>query len=331
MSQTCTNMQENEFINRQSDIPDCVKNLKCVHHHADIPDHVELPVPSSIEQEVNVLPREVQTQLRKKSYSFMQADAVLLELGIRNTWQAPANKQKGKTNSKAEKRQQGGNADVDVGTTQQANKKARTDAQAPEAEQAAAGATDTAANLQQLPSSSATPLGSANPTAHPNAEPSEAPAASQAAAQAGDAAADARAESILHVPETSAMPIGSANPDPQPNGHIPDNSALESRPPATSSAPAADPPASQTSLAAAAAAAMGGQPLPASNVPSQLQDADAAQANGTAQPAASGMNGQASSGAQLAHGPTAKLYDVNRCALVQFGVLMYCILVHKVH
>ena len=274
---------------------------------------MELPVPSSIEQEVNVLPREVQTQLRKKSYKFMQADAVLMELGIRNTWQAPASK-KGKLNSKGQKRQQGGDADVAMAVTQQAIKKARTDAQATEAEHVAAQAADTAADIQQVTSHSVAPPGSTDPAAHPNAQPSNAPAASQAAAQAADAAADAQAESILHVPESSAMPVGSANPDPQPNGRVPDNSASESRPPVPEAAPAADPPASQTSLAAAAAAAMGGQPLPASHQPSGLQGADAAM-QATAQPAAADVKGQASSTAQLANGATAKLYDINRCTL----------------
>ena len=248
--------------------------------NADIPDDVELPVPLVIQEEINLLPREVQTQLRKKSYGFLRADAVLVELSIRNTWQAPA--KKGRPDSKGQKKRQPG-GDADVGASQQANKRARTYAQAQEAEPAVAPAPDTAADdvlsvQAQVPSSAA----------------------------AADAAAEAQAESILHVPETSAMILGPASPDARGSDSPSDKSATRSKAPALESIPEHGPPASQTSLAAAAAAAMGGPPLSSTTDPSALQDVTAEQAN-TAH-----ANAVAASSAHPAAAEPAKLYDVNR-------------------
>lgn len=115
--------------------------------------------------------RDVQTQLRKKTYAFAQADAVLTDLGVRNTWRGPSNKT-GNPNNKGQKRQQGGAA-ATTDVSQPAIKRACVNPEATETSQAAAQAADAAANARaesilHVPESSAFPTGTANSSAQPN-------------------------------------------------------------------------------------------------------------------------------------------------------------------
>ena len=179
---------------------------------------MKLPVAATIHDTVNTMSRDLQSQLRKQSYNFEQADKVLADLGVRISRKNQPNK--GKYSNAPPK---GHKRSAERATAPQeetvANKRTRTDPQASEA------------------------------------APSQATAE---AAVAEAAAGDVQAESLLHVPTTSSIPLGAANPTPLPTGQTPAESAPESLPPAPLSGPKADAPASQTSLAAAAAAAMGG-------------------------------------------------------------------------
>lgn len=248
---------------------------------ADVPDSVELPAASLIQEECNCMPRSVQAQLRKKTYDFARADAVLTDLGVRNTWRGPSNK-KGNPGNKGQKRQQAEAAAATTDVSQPANKRTCV---IPEASQAASQAA-------------------------PQAVEAAANAAADAAAYAG---AEAHAESILHVPDTAATPAGTANPSAQLNGHIPDNSALLPVPPGPESTPNAHPPTAQTPLASAAAAALGSQPAQGADGLSAPQEAQGLKRGSGQLPAGpADVNGHASSSTHHVEGEAAKLYDVNR-------------------
>ena len=279
---------------------------------------MKLPVAATIHDTVNTMSRDLQSQLRKQSYNFEQADKVLADLGVRISRKNQPKKGKyNNTPPKGQKRSaEGASAPQEEAV---ANKRTRTD-----------------------------PQGMEVPPAQATAE----------AAVADAAAGNAQAESILHVPTSSPTPLGAANPTPLPTGQTPAEPVPGSLPPAPISGPKADAPASQTSLAAAAAAAMGGPSVsstqaaltpgtdepgatqPASNVP--LHAPAAAQTmpvSSTAQHGVSGgtqtthtsaqqptpptgnfssdrgvshLNGNANSRQQLADGKSVKLYDVNR-------------------
>ena len=53
--------------------------------NAGIPSQVELPVPTELHNTINNLSRELQCQLRKQGYNFKTADAVIKEVGGRNS------------------------------------------------------------------------------------------------------------------------------------------------------------------------------------------------------------------------------------------------------
>lgn len=293
-----------------------VKNIKNL--CADVPAQVKLPVAAIIHDTVNTMSRDLQSQLRKQSYNFEQADKVLADLGVRIS--RTNQPKKGKYSNalpKGQKRSaEGASAPQEEA---EANKRTRTDPQGSEA------------------------------------APSQATAE---AAVAEAAAGDAQAESLLHVPTTSPTPLGAANPTPLPIGQTPAESAPQALPPAPLSGPKADAPASQTSLAAAAAAAMGGPSVsdtqaaltPGTDEPEATQLASngsshapaAAQTipvSSAAQNGVSGgiqtthtsaqqpkppmgnfssdrgvshLNGNASSRRQPVDGESVKLYDVNR-------------------
>ena len=138
--------------------------------NADVPDSVELPVALLIQGELNCMSRDVQTQLRKKTYAFAQADAVLTDLGVRNTWRGPSNK---KGNIKGQKRQQGQAAAAATDVSQPSSKRARDNSEAMDASQAAAQAADVAADARaesilHVPETSAFPTGTANSSAQLN-------------------------------------------------------------------------------------------------------------------------------------------------------------------
>ncbi|KAL3146827.1 hypothetical protein ABBQ38_014803 [Trebouxia sp. C0009 RCD-2024] len=262
---------------------------------SDVPDSVELPVAALIQAESNCMSRDVQSQLRKKTYDFARADAVLKELGVRNTWQGAANK-KAKAHDRGQKRPESA---LGTDVSQPASKRACANAGAAAVPPAPPQTPSHAASQAFSQTSSQTP---------PQAPP-------QAAGAAADAAADAQAETILHVPETAAMPSGALPISLHLNGHIPNNSALSSLPPGhVPPFPESDtnPPAAQTPLAAAAAAALDGEPTLASNEPAAAavhgQKPDAA-ALGTPPPE---TNGHASSGLPPSEVEPARLYDVNR-------------------
>ena len=195
---------------------------------ADVPDSVELPVALLIQEESNCMSRDVQTQLRKKTYAFAQADAVLTDLGLRNTWRGRSST-KSNSENKGQKRQQGG-ADV----SQPAIKRACVNPEATGASQAAAQAADAAADARaesilHVPETSAFPTGTADSSAQinghapdnsassaflPGQEPT--PAALPPAAQTSLAAAAAAALGGQPAPATngpSALQAQSPKPD----------------------------------------------------------------------------------------------------------------------
>ena len=279
---------------------------------------MKLPVAATIHDTVNTMSRDLQSQLRKQSYNFEQADKVLADLGVRISRKNQPKKGKyNNTPPQGQKRSaEGTTAPQEAAVS---NKRTRTD-----------------------------PQGSDAAPSQANAE----------AAVAEAAAGVAQAESLLHVPTTSSIPLGAAAPTPMPTGQTPAVLAPDSLPPAPLSGPKADAPASQTSLAAAAAAAMGGPSVsgtqaaltPGTNEPGATQLASntlshapaAAQTmpvSSTAQNGVSGgtlnahtsaqqhkaptgnfssdrgvsrLNGNASSRRQPADGESVKLYDVNR-------------------
>lgn len=135
---------------------------------ADVPESVELPAASLIQEECNCMPRSVQAQLRKKTYNFAQADAVLTDLGVRNTWRGPSNK-KGSPGNRGQKRQQGEAAAASTDVSQPASKRTCMN---PEASQAAPQAVDAAVDaaaeahaesILHVPDTAAMPAGMANP------------------------------------------------------------------------------------------------------------------------------------------------------------------------
>ena len=138
---------------------------------ADVPDSVELPVALLIQEESNCMSRDVQSQLRKKTYAFAPADAVLTDLGVRNTWRGPSNK-KADSNNKGQKRQQG-EAAATADVSQPDIKRACVNPKDTEASQTAAQAADAAADARaesilHVPETSAFPAGTANSSAQLN-------------------------------------------------------------------------------------------------------------------------------------------------------------------
>ena len=200
--------------------------------NADVPDSVELPVASLIQGELNCMSRDVQTQLRKKTYAFAQADAVLTDLGVRNTWRGPSNK-KGNANIKGQKRQQGEAAAAATDVSQPSSKRARDNSEAMDASQAAAQAADVAADARaesilHVPETSAFPTGTANSSAQldghipdksassaaPGQEPmpgSPPPAAQTSLAAAAAAALGAQPAPVTDGP--SGLQVQGPNPD----------------------------------------------------------------------------------------------------------------------
>ena len=130
---------------------------------ADVPDSVELPVASLIQGESNCMSRDVQTQLRKKTYAFARADTVLTDLGVRNTWRGP---KKSSPDHKGQKRQQG-EAAATTDANQPASKRACVISEDADSSQAVAQAADAAADARaesilHVPETSAFPTGTAN-------------------------------------------------------------------------------------------------------------------------------------------------------------------------
>ena len=263
---------------------------------ADVPQSVELPVALVIHAESNCMSRDVQSQLRKKSYDFARADAVLTDLGVRNTWQGHANK-KAKPNDKGQKRQQGEPAaNTDLG--QPASKRPCTNAETTEAAQATAQAADAAADAQaesilHVPETSAMPAGTAQLNGH--------------------------------VPDNSALSSIPPGPQSVPDANPP--TAQTSLAAAAAAALGGQPAAASNGVLEQPAPASNGvleQPAPASNgvlerpAPASSNGVLAPPAHGpepdgvVSKPSASDMNGHASSSIQHVNGDSAKLYDVNR-------------------
>ena len=140
---------------------------------ADVPETVELPAALLIEEECNCMPRSVQAQLRKKTYDFAQADSVLTDLGVRNTWRGPSNR-KGNPGNKGQKRQQAEAAAASTDVSYPASKRTcmnpEASQEAPQAVHAAADAVAEARaeSILHVPETSAIPAGTANPSAQLN-------------------------------------------------------------------------------------------------------------------------------------------------------------------
>lgn len=198
---------------------------------ADVPDSVELPVALLIQEESNCMSRDVQTQLRKKTYAFARADAVLTDLGVRNTWRGPSNKKGNPSSNKGQKRQQG-EAATTADVSQPAIKRACVNPAATEASQAAAQAADAAADARaesilHVPGNSAFPAGTANSSVQlnghnsalsavpPGQEPT--PDSLPPAAQTSLAAAAAAALGGQPAPATDG-PSGLQAQSPKPDG-----------------------------------------------------------------------------------------------------------------
>lgn len=113
-------------------------------HITDVPSHVELPVAPAIYDSMNTMSRDLQSQLRRQTYDFGRADAVLNKLGIKISRQNKS-RRKGTSSATASQSQaQTSKRSSSPEETEQPAKRACTDSQ-PSASQTTAQAADAAA------------------------------------------------------------------------------------------------------------------------------------------------------------------------------------------
>ena len=279
---------------------------------------MELPVALVIHDTLNTMSRDLQSQLRKQLYNFEQADTVLKGLGVRISRKNQP-KQKGKVNNKPPQGQEHPAEEVLASQQEdqepsQPNKRARTDAQASEAEpiHAAAQAADAAADAQaesilHVPTASTLPLGLANPNPTTSSQtPADSALESLPPAPLSGPKADAPASQTSLAAAAAAAMGGPSVTD-----------APSSAAPATDSS-------SAPLLASASQAPAASQSQPASGTPHDgvapsVQAAEMSDRhpmirinNFSSDRGISASNGSGGSSAQHAAREPAKLYDVNR-------------------